>query len=419
MTVLDWVIVGFVILLALRGLRTGFAASVLSLVGLLLGALIGYRVAPWIVERFDLVRFAPLVVLGCVIILALVLQELGVTLGSVFREGVGRVPLVGRALEALDGVGGVLFGAALGVLIAWMASLFLLHAPLPQPLKAPIQQSQIISTLNRRVPSNVLITIFTRLDPIPQITGPIPQVGEPNSEVLNRPGVRQAAPSVVRIVGLGQGYGVEGSGWVAAPGLVVTNAHVVEGSRNLRVQPYNSSGYLQASVVLTDQHNDVAVLRVSGLQRPALRISDPSPGESVAVLGFPENGPFRAVPGRIGGTGPVVFSDTSGGDSVRRTVTSVRAVVQPGNSGGPVVNSDGEVVATIFAGRVGMGDVGYAIPSSIVRQDLARARQRAAATTTEATHGPTISAAQAQSVSWGFVGATRRAIGSDKTLQLA
>jgi S1-C subfamily serine protease len=188
---------------------------------------------------------------------------------------------------------------------------------------------------------------------------------------LQQPGVRGAAPSVVRVLGTACGLGVEGSGWVARPGLVVTAAHVVAGEDDTTVTTL-SGQTLPAVTVAFDSHNDVAVLRVSGLTARPLPLADPVPNTSVAIVGYPENGPLDAVPGRIGSTSTVISDDAYGDGPVRRTVTSMSGEVRHGNSGGPAVNASGAVETTVFAARAS-GSGGYGVPASIVRRALGAA----------------------------------------------
>jgi S1-C subfamily serine protease len=133
--------------------------------------------------------------------------------------------------------------------------------------------------------------------------------------------------------------------------------------------------FRDATVVAFDARDDVAVLRVQGLGAPPLRLVDPVEGQAVAILGYPENGPFTATPGRIGQTGIVLTDDAYGRGSVSRRVTTLRGVVRHGNSGGPAVDSQGRVQATIFAARIDSAS-GYAVPSSVVRETLADAGAR-------------------------------------------
>ncbi len=202
------------------------------------------------------------------------------------------------------------------------------------------------------------------------MAGPPVPTEAPDPRVLARPGVRAAAPSVVRIVGTACGLGIEGSGWVARPGVVVTAAHVVAGEDDTTVS--FAGGTLPARAIAFDPHNDIAVLQVPGLTLPPLRLVDPRPGTPVAIVGYPENGPLDAVPGRVGGTS-AVFAGDAYGRPARRTVTSLSGNIRHGDSGGPAVDASGAVEATIFASRLG-GPGGYGVPASIVRRDLGAAR---------------------------------------------
>ncbi len=186
----------------------------------------------------------------------------------------------------------------------------------------------------------------------------------------------------MRVSGIACGYGVEGSGWVAARNLVVTNAHVVAGETATRVQPGGKGRPLPAEVVLFDERNDVAILRVDGLRLSPLPLAVPRPGEAAAVIGFPENGPLDIQPARTGTTRRVFSGDAYNEGPVERVVTTFRVYVRPGNSGGPAVNADGEVVSTIFASRTDSDKAGYGIPSQLVRRHLQLAAERETAVDT-------------------------------------
>ena len=131
----------------------------------------------------------------------------------------------------------------------------------------------------------------------------------------------------------------------------------------------DGSGLHDAQVVAYDPHNDVAVLRVSGAAAIPLRLVDPRPGSVVAILGYPENGPLTATPGRVGRTAVVLTEDAYGNGPVSRTITAVAGSVRHGNSGGPAVDRSGAVESTIFAARIGAPS-GYGVPASVVRRAL-------------------------------------------------
>jgi S1-C subfamily serine protease len=234
-----------------------------------------------------------------------------------------------------------------------------------------LQQSVVLRELNSIVPPRRFLNLLARFDPLPTIVGPALPAQPPNPRVLKAPGVKIAAPSVIRVLGTACGLGVEGSGWVAGPGLVVTAAHVVAGEDDTTVVPL-SGGSLSAQPVAFDPHNDIAVLRVPGLAERSLRLVDPRRGSSVAILGYPQNGPFDAEPGRIGTTA-TVFTQDAYGRPTFRTVTSFSGRVRPGNSGGPAVDASGAVQSTVFAARTAGGG-GFGVPASIVRRALAGAK---------------------------------------------
>jgi S1-C subfamily serine protease len=178
--------------------------------------------------------------------------------------------------------------------------------------------------------------------------------------------VRRVRASVVRITANACGLGVEGSGWVARPHIVVTAAHVVAGGSSIR------AGGLAARALFVDRKQDIAVLRVPGLRAAPLPLAEPHSGDSVALLGFPENGPFDVKAARLGRTSEVRTEDAYGRGPVSRQITSLRGLVRSGNSGGPVVDGKGRVVTTVFATTVGGGArAGFGVPDSIVSQALA------------------------------------------------
>jgi S1-C subfamily serine protease len=173
---------------------------------------------------------------------------------------------------------------------------------------------------------------------------------------------------VLRVLGTACDVGVEGTGWAARPDLVVTAAHVVAGQQDTVVE-LQSGGRLPADVVAFDPRNDVAVLRVGNLALRGLPLATGRAGTPVAVLGFPENGPFKVTPARIGRTSVVLAEDAYGSGPVTRPITALRGVVRHGDSGAPAVNSRGAVEAMVFAARIGAVG-GYGVPIDVVRADL-------------------------------------------------
>jgi S1-C subfamily serine protease len=365
-TVVDWVALGLVLLAALGGAVQGFVWSGLSLAGLIAGAFLGGRLAPLVLTNGATSRYAPVVALIAAVTLAVAFEVLGSTVGGVIRSRERA-----RSVRALDSFGGVFAGALIGLGMVWVLGAMALQLPGQADLRRAVQRSHVLQQLNDIVPPRRLLNALARIDPFPTFAGPPVPSEPPDPTVLRRLGVRAAAPSVVRVLGTACGLGVEGSGWVAAPETVVTAAHVVAGEEDTSVITISGVS-LPAAVVVFDPHDDIAVLQVPGLDADPLQLVDPRAGAAVAIVGYPLNGPLDATPGRIGTTATVLAEDAYGHGPTRRLVTSLAGSVEHGNSGGPAVDAQGRVPATVFAAR-SSGDGGYGVPASVVREDLARA----------------------------------------------
>jgi S1-C subfamily serine protease len=362
-TLVDWIAVVLVALAALNGLRRGLVAGVLSLAGLAAGAYLGARLAPQFLSDDD-GAYVPIVALGGAVAAAFLLQAAASVAGGVLRGSLLALP----PLRVLDSALGVVLGGATGLALVWVLGAVALNLPGQTELRREVQASTILKRLNREFPPQRLMDALARVDPFGSIQGPDAAVGPPDPRLARAPGVRRAAGSVVRVTGTACGLGVEGSGWIAAPRTVVTNAHVVAGVHDARVDRRDGR-YREATIVAFDVENDVAVLRVPGLQGEPLSVAEPRSGLAVAILGYPENGPLTVTPARVGQTASVVTDDAYGRGPIRRTVTTLRGDVRHGNSGGPAVDAAGRVRTTVFAQRVGAGG-GYGIPPAPVRAAL-------------------------------------------------
>jgi S1-C subfamily serine protease len=366
-TGIDWVIVGAVVLLALFGWAQGFVAGGLALVGFAAGAWLGTRVAPLVVP--DDSAWGP----AFALVGALVA-------GGIFAagfEGVGsrlRARFSSPAFTAVDGALGAALTACLGLLVAWVLGAVALRAG--PDVRRDVQRSAILRELNAVLPpTGGLLNTLEALDPFPHIDAPTARVPPPRGSIARDPQVEAARASVVKVLGTACGVGVEGSGWVAEDDIVVTNAHVVAGQDDTRVLARGEEPGLDAQAIAFDPRNDLAVLRVSGLDAPALPLaSDPENGTSAAILGFPLNGPYDVRAGRLGQTRDVVTQDAYGRGPVRRSIVSLRGAVRSGNSGGPMVDGGGRVVATIFAATTSGPRGGFGVPNAVVRDTLAGAR---------------------------------------------
>ena len=364
---------GFTLLMALWGYAQGLIVGALSLAGFAVGAFLGSRLGPLLLEDGSESPYAPLFgLLGALLVGGLLVTVLE-TVGFHVRARLGE-----RA-QAVDGAGGAVLLACFALALAWVFGAVALQTPGARELRRDIQRSAILKELNTRLPpSGPLLNALARFDPLPGITGPDPNVGPPDSRIARDPQVRGAGRSVVRVLGTACGLGVQGSGWIAGDGIVVTNAHVVAGQDDTSVQLEGEDPRHDADAIWFDADNDLAILRSSGVSgAPALGLNtDAAAGTSGAVLGFPENGPYDVQPARLGQTSAVRTQDAYGEGPIQRRITSVRGRVRSGNSGGPVVDGRGRVLTTIFAASTGRSQTGFGVPDSIVQGALRRADER-------------------------------------------
>ena len=379
MTAIDWIIVVFTLAMAVWGYAQGLIVGALSLGGFLAGAFLGSRLGPLILEEGSESPYAPLTALMGALVIGGLLASLLEVLG--FRVRSALHYRIGEQIRVVDGVGGAALLGFVGLGVAWIAGAVALQTPGLEEVRRDIQRSSILATLNDTFPpSGPILNALARFDPIPEVAGPEARVPPPTSRIARDPQVRAASRSVVKILGSACGLGVEGSGWVAdSSGVVVTNAHVVAGQDDTTVQVEGEGPQHDADVIWFDERNDLAILRSSGIAgTPALEQDvDEEPGAAAAVLGFPQNGPYDVEPARLGQTREVLSDDAYGDGPIRRRITSIRGRVRSGNSGGPVVDNDGQVVGTIFAATVGGGGrSGLAVPASVVDDALRRADDR-------------------------------------------
>jgi S1-C subfamily serine protease len=381
--------VAFTAILAIFGFRQGFIVGVLSFGGFALGAFLGTRLAPLLLPKGSASPYAP------------ALGLLGALLGGAILasglEGVGfrlRRVLIIPGMGLLDGLAGAALGVALALGIVWIVAAVAGQTPGQSQLQADIQRSAILRRLNEVLPpSGPILNALARLDPIPSISGPSPDVAAPQPAVAHAPGVRVASRSVVRVDGTACGLAIEGSGWVAEPDVVVTNAHVVAGETDTTVEVGGQSPSLPAEPIAFEPQHDLAVLRVPELDLPPLSFASSTPsGTSGAILGYPENGPFDVQPGRIGQTQTVITQNAYGQGPVSRLLTPLRGLVRPGNSGGPLVDEAGRVLTTVFAATVDSrvhGGYGVANETvlSVLREAVAHEREGAQVSTGPCTSG--------------------------------
>ena len=370
MSVVDIVLLVAAVLFAITGWRRGLVYGLLSLVGFLTGAAVGLWAAPKVVNSWEDGLPKALVALLIVFICAGIGQALIGMAGRRLQGAVTWGPLV-----KLNSVGGSVLSVFTMLLVVWfIAGIY--STGNSSSIARDVRQSQVLGAFDSLMPFDSYIvggqieamyndtgfpTVFAGLGP-----EPISPIGAPDAAIIRRPDVVDAAAQTVKILGDGRScnVGLEGSGFAFAPGRVMTNAHVVAGTDSLQVETSEGGRSYDATLVYFDPVMDLAVLDVPDLPVKALSFAaDVERGESAAVLGYPENGDLQLTPARVRNEVVAAGRDIYGDGAVVREVLSLRADVRPGNSGGPVVNRDGEVIGVVFAASVDRDDTGYAMTS--------------------------------------------------------
>ena len=363
MSAADVLLVLWVGLFVVQGVYRGLVAQILSLLGLAVGAFVGSWIAPQLVggENSDWGPYASLAgaILGAAI--------LGAAAGSLAQSPRDFLRLR-PGLRLADGAGGALLGGAVGLALAWLAAVVVLQQP-GGPRRA-IQQSEFLPRLLRAVPPDEVLQALERFDPLPLLPNVAAQgLPPPDESVLESEAARAAARGVVKIYGTSCGLGAQGTGWVVRRELVATNVHVISGQADTRVLSI-AGGTLAARVVYVDARNDVALLRIPGLPTAPLAVDNRGPyPKPVALLGYPRDGALVATAGTAGRPRQVLAPDAYGRGVRARSVMPLRGRVQPGESGGPVVDARGSVVAMIFGGSRS-GDGSFAVPVDLVLRGL-------------------------------------------------
>lgn len=366
MTVLDWAIVAFTIALALWGYRQGLIVGFLTMVGFAAGAFAGSRLAPLLLSDGSESPYAPL----CAALGALLVGALAAVAVESFALGLRQKLIRHHSLHLADGAGGAALIAAVALGLVWVFGAVALHAPATERLRADVQGSVILRSLNEVLPpSGPVLHALNRVDPAPAVSGPATPTQPPDSSIATDPEVLAAGESVVKVLSTACGLGIEGSGWSAAPGLIATNAHVVAGAEDTTVTTQDGVE-LDAEPVYYSPTRDLALLRV-GAEIPVLAISHRNEeGRRAAVLGYPENGPYALDAARVGETRGTISEDSYGRGPIEREIMALGGRVRSGNSGGPVVDARGEVIGMIFAATTNGLPGGFAIPAGQVEEAL-------------------------------------------------
>jgi S1-C subfamily serine protease len=357
-SITDVLLILWVALFAVQGAYRGLVVQTLSLIGLGIGALAGSWLAPqFLSENSPWVAFASL---AGAVVGATLLGAASATLAESPRRFLAFRP----ALRVVDSAAGAFLGGALGLALAWLFAVVALHQP-GLGLREDVRDSAILPKLMRAVPPDRVLQALNRFDPFPELAlggGTLPL---PDPSVLQSSGAKAAAGSVVKIHGTACGLGTQGSGWVVRRALVATNAHVIAGERQTTVLGPNGQT-LAAEPVYVDGRNDVALLRVPSLSLAPLAVdTDGQFPRKVVILGYPRDGALTGTAATAGQARTVLAPDAYDRRVGPRMIVPLRGKVQPGESGGPVVDSRGSVIAMIFAGAK-KGASGFAVPVDLV-----------------------------------------------------
>jgi S1-C subfamily serine protease len=373
---LDWFLVVLVLAYAVSGYWQGFISGAFATLGLLLGGLLGIWLVPEVLGDAAPALWVTLAALFVVLVCASFGQAVLQYAGARIRDRIKWQPV-----RALDAVGGAALSMVAVLVVSWALGVAVSGASLPWVSKQ-VRSSDVLSRVDDVMPAQAVDALDSFNDVVgssffPQYLEPfakeqIVDVGPPPGRIGRDPQVRAAAASVLKVRGENAcNRGVEGTGFLYSPTRLMTNAHVVAGVEDPVVVVGEEE--VPATVVYYNEDLDVAVLAVDGLNRPFLRFDDTGrerqPG---AVLGYPQDGPYDVQAARIRGEQRLRSPDIYGNGTVIREVFSIRALVRPGNSGGPLVDADGEVLGVIFAASVTDNDTGYALTAEQVRESAAR-----------------------------------------------
>ncbi|MEO6999757.1 MAG: MarP family serine protease [Terracoccus sp.] len=391
--VIDVVLVLVLLGYAVSGFRQGLIASAFSLVGFLGGALLAIWQLPALLARWDAVaddnrwRVAALIV--GVVAIGWLGQFLGSLVGGAISRKVGQT-----ALRSVDSVlGGVIVAVAAALVLGFIGGT--LRTAGNPTLARAVSDSRVLQAVDRVAPEQTgqIFAGFRNFlsdQGFPQVFGgltpePITPVQDPDPSVARSAAIRAARPSIVKVTTVSDSCqrGQEGTGWVVSQGRIITNAHVVAGASRLRVESGNET--LPATVVLFDPERDLAVLSVEGLDAPALRLGSAlESGQSAVVPGYPLDGPYTVVSARVRATLNARGYDIYSTSTVVREIYSLNTTVRPGNSGGPLLDTQGRVVGVVFAKSLEDDRTGYALTLAEAMPVIDRAASAGSAVATGA-----------------------------------
>ncbi|MBT2411575.1 MarP family serine protease [Streptomyces sp. ISL-12] len=387
MNVLDILLLVAAVWFAIVGYRQGFVVGILSVIGFLGGGLVAVYLLPVVWDAMtgnaEVNTTAAVVAVVIVIVCASVGQALTTHLGSKLRRHITWSPA-----RALDATGGALVNVIAMLLVAWLIGSAIAGTTLPTIGKA-VRDSRVLNGVAVALPTDQTDRWFRDFSSIlaqngfPQVFSPfsnepIAKVPAPDPALAKSAVAVRAQRSIVKVMGTATGCGkvLEGTGFVYGERRVMTNAHVVGGVDEPTVQIGGEGRTYDATVVLYDWRRDIAVLDVPDLRAPALRFAeeDADINDGAIVAGFPENGSYdvRAarLRGRITASGPDIYHR----GTVSRDVYSLYATVRQGNSGGPLLTTDGEVYGVVFAKSLDDPQTGYALTADEIQDDIVKGR---------------------------------------------
>jgi S1-C subfamily serine protease len=388
---LDLILIVLVIAFGVAGYRQGFIIGVLSFAGFIGGGAIGALFGPQIARA---ITRNP----GWQAVTAIIVVFLCAMIGQLLASGLGvamRSRLTWRPATVVDAVGGAVVSVLSVLLIAWLIGSAVAYAPFPA-ISHQVNDSAVLRTVDRLMPSeaSVMFSDFRSLlesGPYAQVFGALGAesalaVAPPDPAVLSSPGLARAESSIVKVDGVAPSCSerIEGSGFVYAPHYVLTNAHVVAGvTQGPNVYTAEGTPFV-ARVVLYDPKTDLAVLYVPFLKARPLSFADQAKiGAGAIVAGYPQDRGLTPVPARIGGIEQATSPDIYQTDTVTRQIYSIRAQVEPGNSGGPLLAQGGHVYGVVFAAATSVPNTGYALTAQQVEADAQAGVGRTASVSTQ------------------------------------
>ncbi len=369
----DIILLLLMLLFAISGYRQGFVIGLLSFVGFFGGALVGLQLGPLIAERFTGNSTRVAIALIAIFGLAVLGQALAGWLGSHLRHAI-----TSRAGRKADDIGGAFVSLLAVLLVAWLVAVPLGSSSLPW-LASAVRNSALLNAVDRVLPAQAQALSRALRDTVdtngfPDVFGRLAptrarEVASPDPALASSQAVVNGKRSVVKVLGSAPSCSrrIEGSGFVYATDRVMTNAHVVAGTRSVSVELGGDRH--NGRVVVYDPKLDLAVLYVPGLSAPVMPFATrkaAAEADSI-VLGFPLDGPYNAQPARVRDVGDITGPDIYESGSVTREVYTIRALVRSGNSGGPLVAPNGQVLGVIFAAAADDRNTGFAVTAAAAR----------------------------------------------------